>query len=69
MNNITYHINIVTLDRNDAVAMRKLNRQYMKERLDEAGVDNIGMTVYREFLKTEPVKIPKPSDQKLEVAV
>tara|TARA_Y100001968_G_scaffold299142_1_gene309545 strand:- start:170 stop:301 length:132 start_codon:yes stop_codon:yes gene_type:complete len=43
----------------------------MKQRLDEDGVDHIAMTSYREVLNTgtQPIKVPSPSNQKLEVAV
>ncbi len=46
-------------------------RAFMKQRLNEDGVDHIAMTSYREVLNTgtQPIAVPSPSNQKLEVAV
>lgn len=68
---LTYHINIICLDKREAVSLRHLVRAFMKQRLDEDGVDHIAMTSYREVLNTgtQPIAVPSPSNQKLEVAV
>ena len=68
---ITYHIQIICLDKADAVEVRELNRNHLRKKAKQGLGDGISILSHRELPNgvMPPSKVPSPSNQKAEVAL
>ena len=68
---ITYHIQIICLDKADAVEVREMNRNHHRKKATQGLGDGISILSHRELPNgvMPPIKVPSPSNQKAEVAL
>ena len=66
---ITYHIDIVCLDKFDAQELRELAQEHLRQKAKVGEGDGIFIMSHREFPANEPVKLPTPGEKKLKKEV
>lgn len=67
----TYHIEIICLDKHDAVEVREMNRNHLREKASKGLGDGISIMSHRELPNgvMDPIKVPSASNRKAEVAL
>ena len=68
----TYHIDIVCLDQQDAVEVRELAREHLRQKAKVGEGDGIFIMSHRELPNpgsVKPIKVPSPSNKKIEEVV
>jgi hypothetical protein len=68
---ITYHIEIICWDKADAIEVREMNRNHLREKASQGLGEGISILSHRELPNgvMNPIKVPSPSNQKMEVAL
>ena len=68
---ITYHIQVICLDKADAIEVREMNRNHLREKAKQGLGNGISILSHRELPNgvMPPIKVPSPSNQKADVAV
>jgi len=66
---ITYHIEIICLDKADAVEVREMNRNHLRKKAKQGLGDGISILSHRELPNgvMPPIKVPSATNQKLGV--